>query len=152
MKELKPLKEMVQVQKPMKEMNEDMEMLVKCMPEFKTKGQGQFSQSEEVEGLFFVNKITSGLKMKNLVETRATHSFVSRRTPKSLHHKPENFTRTRKVLKLAVMPMIGIVRSTTLRVVDWFDSMALLVSPLEYHVMILDLDFLKLAKTTPLIL
>jgi hypothetical protein len=34
-------------------MNEVMETLVECMQEFKTRGQGNFLQSEEVEGICF---------------------------------------------------------------------------------------------------
>jgi hypothetical protein len=58
-------------------MNEVMETLVECMQEFKTRGQGQFSQSEAVEGLCFVDTTVSGLKMEALVDTGETHSFVS---------------------------------------------------------------------------
>jgi predicted aspartyl protease len=66
---------MVQVQKLMEEMNEVMETLVECMQEFKTRGQGQFSQSEEVEGLYFVNTTVSGLKMEALVDTGGNPQF-----------------------------------------------------------------------------
>jgi hypothetical protein len=49
------------------------------------------------------------------------------------------------------MHVTWIVHSTPLRVEEWFGNMNLLVSPLEYHVMILGLDFIKLSKSPPLI-
>jgi hypothetical protein len=70
---------------------------------------------------------------------------------KSLHRKPENCTGTCKVLKSTMMSVTGIVRSTPLRVGEWFGNMDLLVAPLEDHVMILGLDFLRLSKEAPLI-
>jgi predicted aspartyl protease len=135
----------------MEEMNKVMEMLVEHMQEFKTRGQGQNSQSEEVEGLYFVNTTISGLNMESLVDTSATHSFVSERATKSLHRKPESNTGTCKVMKSTVMSMIGIVHSTPLRVGEWFGNMDLLVAPLDDHAMILGLDFLILSKASPLI-
>jgi hypothetical protein len=56
-----------------------------------------------------------------------------------------------KVLKLEAMHVTWIAHSTPLRVGERFGNMNLLVSPLEYHVMILGLDFLKLSKVPPLI-
>jgi hypothetical protein len=49
-----------------------------------------------------------------------------------------------------MMPLIGIVHSTLLRVGDLFGNMDLLVAPFEDHVMILGLDFLKISKAGPL--
>jgi hypothetical protein len=54
-------------------------------------------------------------------------------------------------MKSMVMPVIRIVRSTSLRMGEWFDNMDLLVDPLDDHVMILGLDFLILSKEAPFI-
>jgi hypothetical protein len=62
----------------MEEMNEVMDMLVECMQEFKTRGQNHFSQSEAFEGLYFVDTTVSGLMMAALVDTWATHNFLSK--------------------------------------------------------------------------
>jgi predicted aspartyl protease len=130
---------MVQVQKLTEDMNEVMEELVERMQEFKRRGQWHFSQSEVLEGLFFVDTIVSGLRMEALVDTRETHIFLSEQATKSLHFKPKSCTVTRKVLKSETMSMIGIARWTPLRVGEWFQNMDMLVAPLEYHVMILGL-------------
>jgi hypothetical protein len=58
-------------------MIEVMEMLVECIQEFKTRSQGQYSQSEYTEGICFVSATVSGLKMVALLDTGETHSFVS---------------------------------------------------------------------------
>ena len=77
MEVLEPLVETIQAQKSTKEMNGVMETLVECMQEFKTRGQGQFSQSEALEGLCFVDTKTSGLNMATLVDMGATHNILS---------------------------------------------------------------------------
>jgi hypothetical protein len=56
-------------------MSEVMETLVESMQEFKIIGQGQFLQSEAVEGLCFVDTTLSGLKMESLVDTGVKHNF-----------------------------------------------------------------------------
>jgi hypothetical protein len=58
---------------------------------------------------------------------------------------------TCKVLNSIEMPMTGIVCSASLRVGEWFRNMALLVSPLDDHAMIVGLCFLILSKAVPLI-
>jgi len=70
------LVEMIQVSKPIEEVTEFMETLVECMQEFKTRGEGQFSQSEGVEGLYLLDTIVSGLSMAALVEMGAMHNFA----------------------------------------------------------------------------
>jgi predicted aspartyl protease len=127
------------------------ETLVEQMKDFKARGQRQFSQSEVVEGLCFVDTTVSALKMTTLVDTGATHSFVTEQATKSLHRKPERCTGTCKLLKSTTMLVTGIVPSTPLRVGEWFENMDILVAPLEDHAMILGLDFLRLAKAAPLI-
>ena len=66
-----------QVTKFIEEMSEFMETFMECMQEFKTRGQGKFSQSEAVEGLYFVETIVSGFSMESLVEMGVIHNFLS---------------------------------------------------------------------------
>jgi len=49
------------------------------MLEFKTRGQGNFLQSEAIEGLCFVDTTIIGLNMEALVDTGENNSFVSER-------------------------------------------------------------------------
>jgi len=69
--------------------------------------------------------------MEALVDTGATHSFVSERSVKSFHHKPESNTKPCKVMNSTVVSMTGIVRSTPLRVGEWFGNMDVFVYPLD---------------------
>jgi predicted aspartyl protease len=97
------------VPKLMEEMNEVMETLVNRMQDFKTRGQGQFSQSEAVEGIYFVDTMISGMKITSLVDTGETHNFASERAAKSLYRKLERCNGTCKVLKSTTMLVTGIV-------------------------------------------
>jgi hypothetical protein len=54
-------------------------------------------------------------------------------------------------MKSVGMSVTRIVHSTPLRVGEWDDNMDLLVTPLDDHMMILVLDFLRLSKDAPLI-
>jgi hypothetical protein len=142
---------MVQVQKLMEEMRKVMETLVEHMSEFKIRGQGHFSQSEAVEGLWFMDTIVCGMRMENFVDTGAMQNFVNQRAVKSLHNKPENCTEMCKVLKSSMMLVTRIFCSAPLRVGKWFGNMDLLLDPLEYHAMILGLEVVRLYKETPII-
>jgi predicted aspartyl protease len=52
----------------------------------------------------FVNATMSGLKVEALVDTGATHNFVSEQIATTLHHKPKSNTSTFKVVNLVVKP------------------------------------------------
>jgi hypothetical protein len=98
-----------------------------------------------------VNTIVSGIRMETLANTGETHSFLSDQDAKSPHQKPQSWTGTRKVLKCAMILVMGIVHSTPLRVEDWFGNMDLFIALLEYHAVILGLDFLILSKESRVI-
>jgi hypothetical protein len=49
------------------------------------------------------------------------------------------------------MSVTGIFCSKPLIFGDWFGNIEFLVAPLEYHAIILDLEFLRLSKAAPII-
>ena len=72
-----------------------------------------------------------------LVNTSATHSFVSKRTTTSLHNKLERNKSAFKVVKSIMKSVVGVVHATPLKVGDWYDILDLVVAPLDDHVVVL---------------
>jgi hypothetical protein len=128
--------EVFQTPKPSKEMLEGVDALAAHLGKFMDRGHGQRLQSEG-EGLCFVDAMVSGVKVVSLVDISTTHSFVSERTTKSLHCKPESSTTTYKVVNSTVEPMVGVVHSAPLRVGSWFGNWDLTVAPLDDHALVL---------------
>ena len=76
-----------------------------------------------------------------------THSFVSEKTTRGLHHKPKRSKALFKVVNSVVKLTMGIVSSTPLKVGDWFGVLVLIVVPMDDHSVVLGQDFLRLLKS-----
>jgi hypothetical protein len=134
------------MKEPSKEMLEGQNTLTTSPGEFMTEGHGCGSQYKEMNGIFFVDALVSGLKMVALVDTDATHHFVSEWTAMLLHYKIESNMSAFKVVKSTMKPTIGVVRSAPLKFGNWFGILDLTMAPLDDHLVVLGKDFLKIAK------
>lgn len=114
--------------------------------EFATRGQEVELHDEGKHDLCFVNTLVSGLKVAALVDTSATHNFVSEWIATTLHRKPKSSEATFKVVNSTMRPTTRVVCFAPLKVGEWFGSLDLMVVPLDDHSVILGHDFLKLAK------
>lgn len=71
------------------------------------------------------------------MDTSATHIFVSEQIATSLHCNPGSSKTTFKVVNSAMKSTTRVVRSTPLKVGQWFDSLDFTMVPLDEHTIIL---------------
>jgi hypothetical protein len=100
--------------------------------------------------LCFVDATLSGVKVVVLVDTNATHGFISERTATLLHYKYERSIVAYKVVNSMVKLVTGVIRSAPLRVNIWFGTWDLMVDLLDDHAMILGQYFLKYSRALPM--
>jgi hypothetical protein len=129
-----------------KEMLEVLGALTIGLGKFVAKGHEHDLQGEGMNGLCFVNATVSGLKVVALVDTGATHNFVSEWTTTTLHRKPEKSMAMFKVVNSIVKPITRVVHSAPLKVGEWFGSLDLTVAPLDDHTVILGKTFSSFPK------
>ena len=70
----------------------------------------QVLQNKDEQVLYCVDAMVSGLKVTTLVDSGATHSFVSERTAWGCHRKAECDGSSFKVVNLGVKLVAGIIR------------------------------------------
>ena len=97
-----------------------------------------------------MNAIICGLKVAALVDTGSSHNFISERTTKRLHRKPECCEVLVKVVNSVVEQTMGVVFSTSLEVGDWIVTLDLIVTPMDNHNVVLGQDFLNQAQEIPM--
>ena len=88
-------------------------------------------QNEDEQGLRCVDATVSGLKVTTLVDSGASHSFVSERTAWGLHCKVECDGSSFKVVNSEVKPVAGIVRSAPLTIGSWSGVLDMIVVPMD---------------------
>lgn len=77
---------------------------------------GHVVQNSDEQGFRCVDATVSGLKVAALVDSDATHSFVSERTTWGLHRKAECDGSLFKAVNSGVKLVAGVIRSTPLTV------------------------------------
>ena len=102
-------------------------------------------QNKDKQVLHCVDAMVSGMKVTTLVDSGATHSFVSERTAWGCHRKDECDGSSFKVVNLGVKPVAGIVRLALLTGGSWSGVLDMTVVPMDDQRVILGQDFLRLA-------
>ena len=79
-----------------------------------------------------------------LVDTSATHNFVSNRTAMTLHSQTE-FSKS-AVVNSTMDLVAEMVHEMPMKVENWYSKMELAVAPLDYDSVVLGQNFLRLSK------
>ena len=79
----------------------------------------------------------SGLKVTTLVDSGATHSFVSERMAWGCHRKAECDGSSFKVVNLGVKPVAGIFWLASLTIGSWSGVLDMIVVPMDNQRVIL---------------
>jgi len=103
--------------------------------------------------LSFVQVTVKGRKFAALVDTGATHSFLSRKAAKSFGKKTkmEKEWSAFKAVNSNNRVVDGVLKDTQIRVGSWFGKLDLRVVDMDDHSMVLGLDFLNLAQAMPMV-
>ena len=94
-----------------------------------------------------------GKKFAALVDTGATHSFLSRKAAKSFGKKTkmEKEWSAFKAINSNIRAVDGVLKDTQIKVGSWFGKLDLRVVDMDDHFMVLGLDFMDLAQAMPMV-
>jgi len=103
--------------------------------------------------LCFVQVTVKGKKFAALVDTGATHSFLSRKATKSFGKKTkmEKEWSAFKAINSTIREVDGVLKDTQVKVGSWFGKLDLRVVDMDDHSMVLGLDFMELAQAIPMV-
>lgn len=103
--------------------------------------------------LSFVDVTVQGKRLAALIDTGATHSFVSRKTARSFAKKKnlERESSAFKAVKSLIKAIDGLLKDAQVRVGSWFGRLDLRVVDMDDHSMVLGLDFMRMAQAVPMV-
>ena len=103
--------------------------------------------------LSFVQMTMKGKRFAALVDTRATHSFLSRKAAKSFGKKAkmEREWSAFKAVNSTMKAVVGVIENTQVRVGSWFGKLDLRIVDMDDHSMVLGQDFMRLAQAIPMV-
>ena len=98
----------------------------------------------------YVEAFVNGRATKALVETSATHNFVSDDETKRLKLQASNEEGWLKVVNSAAKPSHGVAREVAMHIGSWEGKTDFIVTPMDDFKMVLGMDFLRKVKVVPL--
>ena len=105
--------------------------------------------------LRFVSTTVHGKKFSALIDTGATHSFLSRKAASSFEIKRkasmEKEVSAFKAVNSSMKAVNGVMKDTHVRVGSWFGKIDLRVIDMDDHAMVLGRDFMVAAQAIPMV-
>lgn len=107
----------------------------------KTKG-----PEASVKGLQYVQAKVNGLPVRALVDSGATHNFVSADEARRLGLKTTKEGGTIKAMNSGVRPISGVARNVTAKIGEWVGTVDLSVIPMDDFKLVLGMEFMDKVK------
>ncbi|RVW44493.1 Retrovirus-related Pol polyprotein from transposon 17.6 [Vitis vinifera] len=102
------------------------------------------------KGLMYVEALVNGKATKALVDTGATHNFVSEDEARRLELQASKEGGWLKAVNSAAKPSHGVARGVTMHIGSWEGRVDFTVAPMDDFKMVLGMDFLQKVKAVPL--
>ncbi|RVX07653.1 hypothetical protein CK203_021959 [Vitis vinifera] len=102
------------------------------------------------KGLMYVEALVNGKATKALVDTGATHNFVSEDEARRLELQVSKEGGWLKAVNSAAKPSHGVARRVTMHIGSWEGRVDFTVAPMDDFKMVLGMDFLQKVKAVPL--
>ncbi|RVW81577.1 hypothetical protein CK203_049483 [Vitis vinifera] len=98
----------------------------------------------------YVEALVNGKATKALMDTSATHNFVSKDEVKRLELQASKEGGWFKAINSAAKPSQGVARRVTMHIGSWEGRVDFTVAPMDYFEMVPGMDFLQKVKAMPL--
>nr|CAN69869.1 hypothetical protein VITISV_036524 [Vitis vinifera] len=102
------------------------------------------------KGLMYMEALVNGKATKALVDTGATHNFVSENEARRLELQASKEGGWLKAINSATKPSHGVARGMTMHIGSWEGRVDFIVAPMDDFKMVLRMDFLQRVKAVPL--
>ncbi|KAL6326371.1 hypothetical protein AAG906_007876 [Vitis piasezkii] len=107
-------------------------------------------KTPQSKGLMYVEALVNGKATKALVDTGATHNFVSEEEARRLELQASKEGGWLKAVNSAAKPSHGVARGVTMHIGSWEGRVDFIVAPMDDFKMVLGMDFLQKVKAVPL--
>ncbi|XP_068644858.1 uncharacterized protein [Aristolochia californica] len=116
------------------------------------KGQAHVAQSaaHSVKELMYIDVCLNDKNTQAMIDTGATHNFISREEAKRLGLKLEKDVCRMKAVNSKAKPVIGVAKGIAFKVGEWQSTINLTTVSMDDFKVIFGMEFLSLAKVIPM--
>ncbi|RVX00151.1 hypothetical protein CK203_026595 [Vitis vinifera] len=109
-------------------------------------------KTPQSKGLMYVEALVNGKATKALVDTGATHNFVSEDEARRLELQASKEGGWLKAVNSAAKPSHGVARGVTMHIGSWEGRVDFTVAPMDDFKMVLGMDFLQKVRQDPYVI
>ena len=109
----------------------------------------QDKEQPQSKGLMYVEAKVNGMSTKAMIDTGATHNFVSEEEARRLKLQTSKEARWFKAVKSVAKPSQGVARGVTMEIGLWEGMVDFTVAPMDDFKIVIGMDFLRQVKVVP---
>ena len=110
----------------------------------------QTKKQPQNKGLMYVEAKVNGMPAKAMIDTGATHNFVSEEEARRLKLQTSKEAGWLKAVNSAANPSQGVARGVTMKIGPWEGKIAFTVAPMDDFKIMIGMDFLRQVKAVPI--
>ena len=102
------------------------------------------------KGLMYVEAQVNGMSAKAMIDTCATHNFVSEEEARTLKLQTSMEAGWLKEVNSAAKPSQGVARGVTMKIGPWEGKIDFTVAPMDEFKIVIGMDFFRQVKAVPI--
>ena len=110
----------------------------------------QTKKQPQSKRLMYVEAQVNGMPAKAMIDTGATHNFVSEGEARRLKLKISTEAGWLKAVNSAAKPSQGVARGVTMKIGPWEGKIDFTVAPMDDFKIVIGMDFLRQVKAVPI--
>ena len=110
----------------------------------------QAKEKPQRKGLMYVEVKVNGMSTKAMIDTGATHNFVSEEEARRLKLQTSKEAGWLKAVTSATKPSQGVARGVTMKIGSWEGKVNFMVAPMDDFKIVIGMDFLRQVKAVPI--
>ena len=110
----------------------------------------QAKKQPQSKGLMYVEAKVNGMSTKTMIDTGATHNFVSEEEARRLKLRTSKEAGWLKAVNSAGKPSQGVARGVTMKIGPWEGKVDFTVAPMDDFKVVIGMDFLRQVKAVPI--
>ena len=110
----------------------------------------QAKKQPQNKGLMYVEAQVNGLSAKAMIDTGATHYFVSEEEARRLKIQTSKEAGWLKAVNSTAKPSQGVARGVTMKIGPWEGKIDFIVAPMDDFKIVIGMDFLRQVRAVPI--